>query len=158
MAFLGARSTETEAAVWKARARRPLVLAPRQQIQDRAEAWAHGLRAAAAELTEAPNGRRAQEASGRRLQGANGPAEASGTRLNGRAAWMRGPPFWREIAARCMKRDARAGARGCTVQVSRARRAAFAAHRSRARTLGCLRASRDSLGHPRRAQAVPRSS
>ena len=86
---MGARPTETEAAVWKARARRPLVPAPRRQIQDRAEAWAHGLRAAAAELNEAPNGRRAQEASGRRLQGANGPAEASGTRLNGRAlcAW-----------------------------------------------------------------------
>ena len=85
MAFLGARSTSTEAAVWKARARRPLVLAPRQQRRDRAEAWAHGLRAAAAEFTKAPNVRRAQEASGRRLQGANGPAEASGTRLNGRA-------------------------------------------------------------------------
>ena len=47
----------------------------------------YGLRAAAAELTEAPNGRRAQEASGRRLQGANGPAEASGTRLNGRVSY-----------------------------------------------------------------------
>ena len=112
----------------------------------------------AAELTKAANVRKAQKASGRRLQGANGPAEASDTRLNGRASWMRGPPFWREIAARCTKRDGRAGARGCTVQVSRARRAASAAHRSRARALGCLRASQDSLGHPRRAQAVPRSS
>ena len=142
MAFGGARSTETEAAVWKARARRPLVLAPRQQRQDRAEAWAHGLRAAAAELTKAPNVRRAQEASGRRLQGADGRAQASGTRLNGSGVIC--------VAHRDLtpERDARAGARGCTVQVSRARRAAFAAHRSRARTLGCLRASRDSLGHP----------
>ena len=88
---MGARPTETEAAVWKARARRPLVPAPRRQIQDRAEAWAHGLRAAAAELTKAPNVRRAQGASGRRLQGADGRAQASGTRLNGRqTAWLRG--------------------------------------------------------------------
>ena len=104
--------------------------------------------AAAAELTKAPTARKAQEASGRRRQRASGRAQTSNTRLNGRAAWMRGPPFWREIAARCTKRDGRAGARGCTVQVSRANGAASAAHRSRARTLGCLRASRDSLGHP----------
>ena len=54
-----------------------------------AEAGAQGRRAAAAELTKAPNGRKAQEASGRRRQGANGRAQASGTRLNGRAACLR---------------------------------------------------------------------
>ncbi len=112
------------------------------KARGRAEAWAHGLRAAAAEFTKAPTVRDARDASGRRRQGANGRAQASGTRLNGRAAWLRG------TAHDLTERDARAGARGCTVQVSRARRAAFAAHRSRARTLGCLRASRDSLGHP----------
>ena len=61
------------------------------KARGRAEAWAHGLRAAAAELTKAPNVRRAQGASGRRLQGADGRAQASGTRLNGRqTAWLRG--------------------------------------------------------------------
>ena len=141
MAFLGARSTETEAAVWKARARRPRALAPHQQRQEAGPR--RGLRAAAAELAHAgPTVRDARDASGRRLQGADGRAQASGTRLNGSGVIC--------VAHRDLtpERDARAGARGCTVQVSRARRAAFAAHRSRARTLGCLRASRDSLGHP----------
>ena len=64
------------------------------KARGRAEAWAHGLRAAAAEFTKAPNVRRAQGAPGRRLQGANGPAEASGTRLNGED----GVAAWREIA------------------------------------------------------------
>jgi hypothetical protein len=62
------------------------------KARGRAEAWAHGLRAAAAELTKAPTVRRAQEASGRRLQGANGRAQASGTKTQRSGGVVRGPP------------------------------------------------------------------
>ena len=71
----------------------PSTVAERQETGPRSGQC--GLRAAAAELAHAgPTVRDARDASGRRLQGANGPAEASGTRLNGED----GVAAWREIA------------------------------------------------------------